>query len=162
MADTADVGRDTAIAARVPARLDLLKELNGGVAPGIPALQEIRLIGIEDTPPIVALVLPDGPGWHLEIPLDRATAAADLRGDGHGAPALAVQGPDRVIACLPAGGALGCPRLLGWGRGGWGHRDRACPTGQRHGLLGLRRVDGVERPAMRREHVGEGFGEVLQ
>ena len=32
LADTADIGRDTAIAARVPARLDLLKELDGGVA----------------------------------------------------------------------------------------------------------------------------------
>ena len=58
LADAADIGRDAAIAARVPARLDLLKELDGGVAPGVPALQEIRLIGIEDTPPIVAPVLP--------------------------------------------------------------------------------------------------------
>jgi hypothetical protein len=41
-----------------------------------------------------------------------------------------------------------------------GHRDCAGPIGQRHGLLVLRRVDGIERPAMRREHVGEGFGEV--
>src|SRR5262249_58454144 len=46
LADAADIGRDAAIAARVPARLDLLQELDGGVAPGVPALQEIRLIGL--------------------------------------------------------------------------------------------------------------------
>jgi len=127
-----------------------------------PALQEIRLIGIEDTPPIMAPVLPGGPGRHLEIPLDSATAAAHVHGDGRRAPALAVQGPHRVIARLPAGGALGRPGLLGRGRGRWGHWDGAGPIGPRHGLLVLRRVDGIERPARRREHVGEGFGEVLQ
>src|SRR6266404_5857507 len=102
LADAADIGRDATIASRVPVRLDLLKELDGGVAPGVPALQEIRLIGIEDTPPIVATVLRHGPCWHLQIPLDGPTAAAHLRGDGRRAPALAVQGPHRVIACLPA------------------------------------------------------------
>ncbi len=121
-----------------------------------------RFIGIEDTPPIVATVLLHGPRRHLQIPLDGATAAAHLRGDGRRAPALAVQGPHLVIARLPAGGTLGRTGLLGRGRGRWGHRDCAGPIGQRHGLLVLRRVDGIERPAMRREHVGEGFGEVLQ
>ena len=45
LADAADIGRDAAIAPGVPTRLDLLKELDGGVAPGVPALQEIYLIG---------------------------------------------------------------------------------------------------------------------
>ena len=67
-----------------------------------------------------------------------------------------------VIARLPTGGTLGRAGLLGRGRGRWGHRDGAGPIGQRHGLLVRRRVDGIARPAMRREHVGEGFGEVLQ
>jgi hypothetical protein len=62
LADAADRGRDAARASRVPARLELAEQLDGGVAPGVPALQEIRLRGIEDTPPIVAAVLPDGPG----------------------------------------------------------------------------------------------------
>src|SRR5262249_59388798 len=112
LADAADIGRDAAIAACVPARLDLLKELDGGVAPGIPALQEIRRIGIDDTPPIVAPMLPDRPGRQLHIPLDRAAAATDLRGNGHGAPALAGQGPHRVIAGRPARAARGRPSLL--------------------------------------------------
>ena len=51
LADAADIGRDAAIAPGVPTRLDLLKELDGGVAPGVPALQEIYLIGIDDTRP---------------------------------------------------------------------------------------------------------------
>src|SRR5215831_18686545 len=50
LADAADIGRDTAIAARVPAPSDLLKKLDGGMTARMPALEEIRLIGIEDTP----------------------------------------------------------------------------------------------------------------
>ena len=119
LADAADIGRDAAIAACVPTCLDLLKKLDGGVAPGVPALQEIRLIGIDDTSPIVAPVLPAGPGRHLEIPLDRATTAANLRRDGHSAPALPVQGPHLLIDGLSARGALGRAGLLGWGCGRW-------------------------------------------
>ena len=106
--------------------------------PGVPALQEIGFIGIEDTPPIVAPVLRHRPRRHLQIPLDGATAAAHLCGDGRRAPALAVQGPHLVIARLPAGGALGRAGLLGRGRGRRGHGDRARPIGQGHGLLALR------------------------
>ncbi len=105
-----------------PLRLDLLQELDGGVAPGVPALQEIRLIGIEDTPPIVAPVLRHGPRRHLQRPLDGAPAAAHLRSEGRRAPALAMQGPHRVIARLPTGGTLGHAGLLGRGRGRWGIR----------------------------------------
>ena len=73
-----------------------------------------------------------------------------------------MQGPHRIIDGLPAGGALGRAGLLGR-RGGRGwHRDRARPIGQRHGLLAPRGIDGVEGLAMRGEHLGEDFGEVLQ
>ena len=90
LADAADRGRDAAIASRVPARLELAEQLDGGVAPGVPALQEIRLIGIEDTPPIVAAVLPDGPGRGPQIPLDGATTTAHLPRNRPDTPALAV------------------------------------------------------------------------
>ena len=38
----------------------------------------------------------------------------------------------------------------------------AMRVSRRECLLVRRRVDGVKRPAMRRKHVGEGFGEVRQ
>src|SRR2546422_4335222 len=107
LADAADVGRDAARASRVPVRLDLLKELDGGVAPGVPALQEIRLIGIEDTPPRVATVLPDGPGRGPQIPLDGATTTAHLPRNRPDTPALAVEGPHLVIDRPPAPGGPG-------------------------------------------------------
>src|SRR5260370_25399040 len=88
------------------------------------------LIGIEDTPPVVAPVLWHGPRRHLQIPLDGAPAAADLHGDGRRAPALAMQGPHLLIAGLPVRGALG--RLLRGTRGrGWRwHGDRQRPIGE--------------------------------
>src|SRR5262245_4425565 len=61
LADAADIGRDAAIAPGVAPQLEFPKQLDGGVAAGIPALQEIVLIGIDDTASIVAPVLPPGP-----------------------------------------------------------------------------------------------------
>src|SRR5215813_12306901 len=87
LTDAADIGGDAAIAPGIAPQLELPQQLDGGVAAGIPALQEIVLIGIEDTPPIVAPVLPHGPRRHLQIPLDCAPAAAHLRGNGRRAPA---------------------------------------------------------------------------
>ena len=66
-----------------------------------------------------------------------------------------------VIDGLPARGALGRAGLLGRRGRRWWHGDRAASHQAGHGLLARRRVDGVERPAMRREHLGEDFGEVL-
>jgi len=57
LADAADIGRDAAIAPGVPARLELVKQLDGGVAAGVPALQDIVLIRIEDTAAIVTAML---------------------------------------------------------------------------------------------------------
>src|SRR6266851_4250647 len=48
LAEAADIGRDAAIASRVPVRLELLKELDGGMTARIPMLEEKRFVGIQD------------------------------------------------------------------------------------------------------------------
>ena len=86
---------------------------------------------------------------------------AHLRGNGRDRPPLAVQRPHRVIGGLPLGRTLGGLLLRTWRRGwGWhGHRDR--PIGERHRLLARRGIDGVQRGTLRREHLGQGFREIL-
>ena len=89
-------------------------------------------------------MLPYGPRGHAQIALDGAAAAPDLRGDGGGRPALAVQGPHLVIERVPPGRTLG--RLLLDKRGrGWGwYRHGDCPIGERDRLLAHRRIDRIE------------------
>src|SRR6266478_7584711 len=122
LADTADIGSDAARAPGVAPRLELTKELDGGVAPSIPAREDIVLRGIEDAPPVVAAMLPYGPRGQAQIALDGAAAAPDLRGDGGGKPALAVQGPHLVIERVPPGRTLGRLLLDKRGRGWGGYR----------------------------------------
>ena len=127
----------------------------------IPALEEQRFVGMQDAPSVVAPVLPPGPRRPLQRALDGAPAAAHLGGDGRRAPALAVQGPRRVIARLPAGSALGCPGLLGRGRGRRGHRDGDRAVRQWHRLLTHRGIDGLQGAVMRGEDGLQGFRQVL-
>jgi hypothetical protein len=61
---------------------------------------------VQQTPPLVAAVLPPGPRRRAQIPLDGTATAAHLRRNGGDRPALAVQGPHGVIRCLPAGGGV--------------------------------------------------------
>ena len=74
LANAADIGRDAAITPRIPPWLELAKQRYGGVAAGMPACEEIIGIGIEQTPLLVAAVLPYGRRRHAEIPLDGAPA----------------------------------------------------------------------------------------
>src|SRR5262249_51764588 len=162
LTDAADIRGNATIAPGVAPQLEFPKQLDGGVAAGIPALQEIVLIGIDDTASIVAPVLPPGPRRHLHIALNGTPAAAHLGGDGCRAPALAVQGPHLIIARLPAGSALGCPGLLGWGRGRRRHRDGDRAVRLWHRLLPQRGIDGLQGAVMRGEDGLQGFRQVLQ
>ena len=161
LAQPAGIGRDTAIAPGIAPGLELPKQLHRGPAAGVPALEEIVFIGIEHAAAIAAAVLGHGPRRQPQIPLDGVPAVADLRGDGRDGPALAVQGPYRVIGGLALRRTLGGLLLGAWGRGwGWdGDRDR--PIGERHRLLARRRIDGVQRGVLRREHLGQRFREIL-
>ena len=132
------------------------------MAAGIPALEQIRFIGVEHTVPEVTAPFASRKGGGPEIALHRAQTHPDLLGNGRGRPALAVQGPDLRMQRLPA--CLALRRALLRGQGdvvGWhGHRDR--PIGQRHGLLAHRVIDRIEGVALRGEHLVQGFPEILQ
>src|SRR5262249_46632675 len=97
LADAAHIGGDAAIAPWIAAALELPEQLYSGVAARIPALEEIVFIGIEETAPIVAAMLPHRPRRHLQIPLDRATATPHLRRNRHNRPALTVQSPHLIV-----------------------------------------------------------------
>jgi hypothetical protein len=158
----ADIGGDVAIAPRVASRLELAKQLHRRPAARIPACEEILLIGIEHTAPIRTAMLRHRPRWQAQIPLDGVPAATDLRGNGWDRPALAVQGPHRIIGGLAVGRALG--RLLLGERGsGWGwHRDRHRPIGERHRLLAHHRIGRTEGVVMRGEDLVQTCCQILE
>jgi hypothetical protein len=114
LTQTASIGRHHAIASSIAALTDLAKEPHGGIAASIPALEEIRLIWVEDAVPAVAPPFAPHKGGAAEIALHRAQPQPNVLGNGRSRPALVVQGPDLRMQGLPAG--LAVPRaLLGGG-----------------------------------------------
>src|SRR5205085_7409323 len=113
---TAGIGRDHPIAPRIATLTEVAKQPHGGVAPRIPALEEIRLIWVEDTVPAVAPPFAPCKRGAPEIALHGAQTQPDVLGNGRGGPALVVQGPDLRMQRLPAGLALPRALLGGGGR----------------------------------------------
>src|SRR5439155_5785291 len=107
----AGLSRDHPIAAPIATLAEVAKQPHGGIAPCIPALEEIRLIRVEDTVPAVATSFAPRKGGALEVTLDRAQPHPHVLGNGRGRPALAVQGPDLRMQRLPASVALRSPLL---------------------------------------------------
>ena len=158
----AGIGGDYPIAPRIATLAEVAKQPHGGVAPRIPALEEIRLIGVEATVPAIATPFAPRKRGAPEVALDGAQTQPDVLGNGRGGPALVVQSPDLRIQRLPAGlalhGALLCRQgdVMRWHR--HGHR----PIRQRYGLLVHQGIDRVECLAIRAEHLVQGFPEILQ
>ena len=129
----------------------------------MPALEQIRLVGGEDTFPAVPAPSAPHKGGGPEIALERAQTQPDLRRHGRGRPALAVQGPDLRMQRLAAGLALHGARrrrsrevVMGW------HRHGQRPIRQRDGRLVPQGRDRVECLAVRAAHLVQGFPEMLQ
>ena len=91
------IGGDHPIATRIAPLAEVAKQPHGGVAPRIPALEEIRLIGVEHTVAEVAATLTPCKGGAAEIALHRAQPQPDLLRNGRSRPALVVQGPDLLM-----------------------------------------------------------------
>ena len=132
------------------------------MAAGIPALEEIRFIGVEDTVPEVAATFAPRKRGGPEIALHRAQTQPDLLRNGRGRPALAVQGPDLRHAA-PAGVPGAAPRAAAPGSGRSGVARARRPSHRAAArAAGAPGIDGVEGLAMRGEHLVQGFPEILQ
>src|SRR5215470_9060937 len=84
-----DIGSNRSIAAHIAALTEVAKQPHGGVAPRIPALEEIGLIGVKGTLAEVAATSAPGEGSGAKITLDRAQTQSDLLRNGRGRPTLA-------------------------------------------------------------------------
>ncbi len=158
----AGLRRNHAIAPSIATLAEVAKQPHRGVAPRIPALEEIRLIGVKDTLPAVTATPAPRKRGTPEIALHGAQTHPEALGNGRGRPALAVQGPDLRMQRLPARLALRCALLRREGNiVGWdGHRNR--PVGERHRLLVHQGIDGIEGRLMREEHLVQGFPKILE
>ena len=162
LTETARIGRHEAIAPAVAPLTELAKQPYGGMAAGIPPLQQDDLIRVQQTLPAVTPPFPPRKRGGLEIALHGTQTDPDLLRNGAAGPPLAVEGPDLFIDGLPACLALGRALLSGSGRvGGW-HRHRDRPIGQRHGLLAHQVIDGIKGLPMRGEDLVQSFPEILQ
>jgi hypothetical protein len=102
----AGIGRHEPITPRVALLLELAKEPHRDIAARIPALQERRCIGVEQTVAVVAAAFAPRKGDALEIALDGAQPHPHVLRNGRGCPPLTVPGPDLRMQGLPAGLAL--------------------------------------------------------
>ena len=158
----ANIGRNHAIAPSIATLAEVAEQPHGRIAPRIPALEEIRLIGGEHTVPEVAATFAPRKGGALEVALDCTQTHPHVLRDGRGRPPLAVQGPDLRMERLPAALALHGALLrrerevLGWHR--HGHR----PIREGYRLLVHQHIDRVECLAVRAEHLVQRFPEILQ
>ena len=161
LSQTAGIGGDHPIAARIATLAEVAKQAHRGVAPGIPALEEIRLIGGEPTLAVVTTAFASHKGGTAEIALHRTQTHPHMLRDGRGCPPLTVQGPDLRMQRLPASLALHGALLrrerdaLGWHR--HGHR----PIRQGDGLLVHQHIDRVECLAVHAEHLVQRFPKIL-
>ena len=89
-ASTARRGRHRTVTPGVAAPLEVAKQLHRGLAARIPALEEIRFIGIEQTVPVVAAAFTPSKRGGPEIALHRAETQPDVLGNRGARPSLMV------------------------------------------------------------------------
>ena len=159
---TAGIGCDHPIAARIATLAQVTKEPHRRIAARIPAFEEIRFIGVEHTLSSVTTAFAPRKRGALKVALDGSQTHPNMLRDGRGRPPLTVQGPDlrmqRLPVCLVLRGALLRQQgdVVGW------HRNGKRPISQRHGLLVFQGIDGVGCLALRAEYLGQGLPEILQ
>jgi hypothetical protein len=162
LSQPAGIGRDHPIAPRIATLAEVAKEPHRGVAPGIPALEEIRLIGVEATVAEVAAPFAPRKRGGPEIALHGAQTQPDVLRNSRGRPALAVQGPDLRMQRLPAGLALDGALLCRQGDVVEWHRYGKRPVRQWHRLLVPQGIDRVECLAVRAEHLVQSLPKILK
>jgi hypothetical protein len=83
------IAGDGGITAAVAPLTELRTQLAGVTAARIPALDQVVLVGVEQTLTTISAPLPFGKGRRMEVALHRGSAQAQLPGDGRARPPLA-------------------------------------------------------------------------
>jgi len=124
LAQALRVAGDRGLAATIAALLELAIQAQRLVAAGVPSLQEIRFIGIEDTAAPVTAARALRQGRRAAIAKHRTFADPQMGGNGMARPTLRTQRPHPLMALDPARSALGCllrsGRWRGWDSDGHG------------------------------------------
>jgi hypothetical protein len=97
VAQTLHIACDGGIAPRVPTRLELSKVLQGITTAGVPARQEIGVVGGEESTAALRATLALGQGLHPEVAEDGILAHPQVLGNGPPRPPLAVEVPDLLM-----------------------------------------------------------------
>jgi len=129
------IGGHAVIAPGVAACLQLAQQLRGGIAAGIPALEQGGFLGGEHTRAEITAAEVSHKGRTSKVLLHRAPIQPEVLRNGPRCPAFMVQGPDLLMQRLPAGLALRRMLLRRERNIVWWHGHSQRPVGQRHGLL---------------------------
>jgi hypothetical protein len=143
LAQALGVAGDGGVAPRIAALLELPREAPGVVTAGVPPVQEIGVIGGEDTVAAVTASPALRQGGSAQIAKHRRLADAEVGRNGVPRPPLVVQRPHLLMAVDPAGPALG--RLLLVGRRRPWDGDGRSAVRQGHPLTTEGLIDGGER-----------------
>jgi hypothetical protein len=156
------IARHGRVAPSIPTLLQLPEEPQGITVPGVPAFEEIGVIGRENTAAAISTALALRQRLRAEVAIDGILANPQLLGDGPPGPPLLVQAPDPLVERPPLCLAL-VGQFPGRARRRWGwHRHGHRAVGSRHRCLVKGRIDRLKGVAMSVKHLVEGFGEVLQ
>jgi hypothetical protein len=154
------IARDGGRAPGLATPLALTPQAQGLMTAGMPPVQEIGVVGIED-PVATGTASPAlGQGGCAQRANPRLLADAERGRHGRPRPSLVVQGPHLLVERHPSGPALGRLLLSSWRRG-WDGDGRGAVS-QRHPLTTDGIIDGRERLVMHLEHLFEGFHQLLQ
>ena len=137
-----------------------MDEAHGITVTCIPACEEIRGIGREETAAVISTALARRPRLRAEVTIDGLLAHAQRLGDGPPGPPRLVHAPALCVEGQPLGLAVvgQCP---GRARRRWGgHRHGHRAVGSRHRRPVKGRLDRLTGVAMSVQHLVEGCGEV--
>jgi hypothetical protein len=148
-------------APRLPAPLQLPEESHGVTVPRVPACQEIRGLGREETAAAIRAALARRQRRRAEGAIDGMLANPQRLGHGPPGPPRLVDAPDLLMARPPRRLAW-VGQLLDPPGGRWpGHQDSPRVVGPRPRRLAAGRLDGRAGIALGVQPLREGCGEVL-
>jgi hypothetical protein len=150
------------VAPRIAVAPDRPKAVESIPAPGIPPLEDVRLLGSQEALAFITSPFALGEGRRLEIPHHRPAPHARLLGNGARGPTLAVQCPDLLIDGEPSRPALRRLRPGLQRRYTRWHGDGVPAIGLRDGCAAERCAHGFQRVPVGPEGLIQRFDQDLQ